>query len=118
MSGQVNAGDEGGLLAAFRALANADRLAVLRVLRECAPSGMNISQVAAATELTRFTASRHLQVLCVAGFVSATRHEKSIMHRLDPHGFEQVEDWLYDSAPTAAGRATDAWRESNMSGLS
>lgn len=90
----------GALLTALRALANGERLAVLQVLRGC-PAGLNISQVAAATELSRFTASRHLKLLCAAGLVTATRCEQSVVHRIAPQGFEPVEDWLYDMVPAA-----------------
>lgn len=92
---------DGELLTAFRALANGERLAVVRVLRDSPPAGMNISQVAAATELNRFTASRHLKALCAAGLVTSVRRNQSVVHRLDPSGFERVEDWLYATAPTA-----------------
>lgn len=92
---------EGDLLAVFRALANGERLAVLAVLRACDPRGLNISQVGEAAELNRFTASRHLKVLCGAGLVTSVRHNQSVVHRLDPRGFERVEDWLYESAPAA-----------------
>lgn len=87
------------LLAVFRALANGERVAVLTVLRECGPRGMNISEVGAAAELNRFTASRHLKALCAAGLVSSTRRNQSVVHRLDPRGFERIEDWLYETAP-------------------
>ena len=98
--------DDGALLTAFRALANGERLAVLRVLGGC-PAGMNISQVAAAAELSRFTASRHLKLLCAAGLVTASRREQSLIHRLDPRGFERVEDWVYDMAPASEPAETD-----------
>ncbi|SIT86711.1 helix-turn-helix transcriptional regulator [Microbacterium sp. RU33B] len=92
---------EGEVLTVFRALANAERLAVLDVLRACGSRGMNISQVGEAAELNRFTASRHLKALCSAGLVTSVRHNQSVVHRLDPAGFERVEDWLYETAPSA-----------------
>lgn len=100
MSDAQEAIADGGLLAVFRALATSERLAVLSVLRARAPRGMNISEVAAATEMSRFTASRHLKVLCAAGLVVSMRRNQSVVHRLDSRGFERMEDWLYETAPS------------------
>ncbi|WP_439590910.1 ArsR/SmtB family transcription factor [Microbacterium sp.] len=100
-----DAGD-GALLTAFRALANGERLTVIRMLRDASPLGMNISQIAAAAELSRFTASRHLKTLCAAGLVAVDRRKHSLVHRLEPSGFEVVEDWVYATTPDPELRAS------------
>ena len=89
--------DDRGLSRIFSALANADRIAIIDMLRGCATDeldGVSISRVAEATGLTRFAASRHLRILCDAGLVSATRKRHSTLHRIDVRGFYELEDWL------------------------
>ncbi|MFB7890607.1 ArsR/SmtB family transcription factor [Microbacterium sp. NPDC056044] len=93
--------DERGLSRVFGALANSDRIAIIDMLRGSAadePGGVSISRVAEATGLTRFSASRHLRILCEVGLVSATRQRHSVLHRLDSRGFDAVEDWLCGAA--------------------
>ncbi|KQZ85282.1 hypothetical protein ASD56_02670 [Microbacterium sp. Root166] len=95
--GQDISEEERGLRRVFAALANADRIAIVDLLRGCVedePAGVSISRVAESIGLTRFSASRHLRVLCEAGLVSATRRQHSVLHRLDAGGFDAMEDWL------------------------
>jgi len=80
----------------FAALANADRLAILSELRRQEGStacGHSISEVAARTGLTRFSASRHLRILADVSLTYATRNRRTIIYRLNVYAFEQVEDW-------------------------
>ncbi len=85
-----------GLAAVFAALANEERLAILRVLRDVrAGGGASISVVADTVGLSRFSASRHLRVLAQVGLVTVERDAQSLIHRLHPRGLDGVEDWLY-----------------------
>ena len=96
--------EERSLSTVFAALANGDRIAIIELLRECAseePGGVSISWVAASTGLTRFSASRHLRILCDAGLVSASRSRHSVLHRLDARGFDALEDWICAVTPGA-----------------
>jgi len=91
------------LAALFGALANDDRLTILRELRlrsmrvsgAANPKGASIDEVAQAADLSRFAASRHLAILREAGLVNATRVGNQKRHRLIPAQLEMLEDWLY-----------------------
>ncbi|WP_461474924.1 ArsR/SmtB family transcription factor [Microbacterium sp. HJ5] len=94
------ADDEGADDRFFAALASPDRLAILRELcvvwRENGRTGsLNIGEVAARTEQSRFSASRNLAILRDAGLVIGARDGYQVRHRLDASGFEPLEDWLY-----------------------
>ena len=104
-----------GLPRLFAALANSDRIAIINTLRDHArqhPEGLAISRVAQEAGLTRFSASRHLRVLCEAGLVTVTKRRRALLHKIDARGFEAGEDWLYDVSATVpwhrdAGAALD-----------
>tara|TARA_R100000365_G_scaffold3528_1_gene11925 strand:+ start:32085 stop:32453 length:369 start_codon:yes stop_codon:yes gene_type:complete len=83
------------LASRLRAVANSDRLRVLCALRE-SPSvrGLSIREVADACELTRFSASRHLDILACAELITVQRHGNRRMHRLCDDGFVVIEDWV------------------------
>lgn len=111
-------GQPGGLQQVFAALANSDRLAILEVLAESAarnPRGVPISKVADKTELTRFSASRHLRILVDAGLVVVERERQSLLHRLSSEGLNAAEDWvvrvtdMLDTAHDDDTDPVDAW---------
>lgn len=82
----------------FAAIANADRLAILATMRErrgASACPMTVTEVAHATDLSRFSASRHLRILCDAGLVDVTRRGQALLHELRSDGFDAIEDWLY-----------------------
>lgn len=106
----LNAADQAGeadpgvqLAALFGALANNDRLMILRELglrsgrvsRAANPKGASIDEVARAADLSRFAASRHLAILREAGLVNATRVGNQKRHELNPAQLDVLEDWLY-----------------------
>lgn len=83
----------------FGALANADRLALVHALSEGRARhgddrGMSITELARRTELSRFSASRHLAVLRDARIVTATVTGHATLHALDLRGLEELDDWL------------------------
>lgn len=88
------------LVELFSALANADRIAILRDLASCEQAGYaspfdtSISAIAERTGLTRFSASRHLSLLSDAGLVDVERVGYRKLHALRSEHFEQIEDWL------------------------
>lgn len=85
----------------FSALASADRLAILAELRRAAESSpsrsgtMTISEVALRLDMSRFSASRHLNVLREAGLVECVRSDRKALHSLSPSSLNALEDWLY-----------------------
>jgi len=90
------------LTAVFAALANDERLAILRTLADSAREtgrGASISSLADAVGITRFSASRHLRILATAGLVTVRRSGHALIHRLEPAGLDIVEDWLYAHLP-------------------
>ncbi len=88
-----------GIAGVFAALANADRVAIVRALRgtreEC-PEGLSITALADRVGLSRFATSRHLKILVSVALVTVTAAERSQLHRLDPRGFLGIEDWIFD----------------------
>lgn len=101
-AGRQSPPDQGevGLDMLFAALANSDRLALLRALsvhRERGyAEGVSIAGLALGTEISRFAASRHLAILRDVGLVHCNEVGRARFHSLNVRRFEQVEDWLYD----------------------
>ena len=82
----------------FQALANDDRLALLRaLLLQDVEDGAarSIAGLAAQTDLSRFSASRHLSILRDAGVVVVRRSGHRKLHYLNSRHFTHLEDWLY-----------------------
>lgn len=67
----------------FGALANADRLTVLRTLVVAGPNGMAAGEIASAIGATPSRASFHLRALADAGLVHAERQARSIRYLVD-----------------------------------
>ena len=92
------ASDAVDLTRTFQALANGDRLPLLRALLlqdvEDGPA-RSIAGLAAQTELSRFSASRHLSILHDAGVVVVRRSGHRKLHYLNLRHFTHLEDWLY-----------------------
>lgn len=84
----------------FAALANPDRLEMLSALLHASAEGKRlpgvaISQLAAAVEISRFAASRHLAILRRVGLVDVQLQGRRALHFLSASRFELLEDWLY-----------------------
>lgn len=90
------------LPALFRALGNAERLAVFRAVAE-SDEGMSIAEVTAATGLERVVVSRHLKRLRLVGVLAARWDRRSHIHWMDVRALEQVEDWIYATLPSSNG---------------
>ncbi|KAA9148862.1 winged helix-turn-helix transcriptional regulator [Microbacterium lushaniae] len=87
------------LASIFAALANDDRLAIIREMGECSDP-MTVTAIAHAVGISRFSASRHLRILCDVRLVAARPRGQALQHRLCRTGFEDVEDWLFsDTLP-------------------
>lgn len=101
MTDQQDAGElaSDGLEMLFAALANRERLSLMRVLLSDAKGdrlrGSSISMLASEAEISRFSASRHLSILRRAGLVEATYAGRRTLHQLNVARLEAVEDWLY-----------------------
>lgn len=86
----------------FAALSSDDRILIVLILGASANRdsrgygvGLSIAEVARRTELSRFSASRHLRILRESGLVRASRSGQELRHSLHTGGLEELEDWLY-----------------------
>lgn len=81
----------------FAALANNDRLLILSVMLAAEAEGrhFSITRLAAATEISRFAASRHLAILRRVGLIQVQFEGRRAIHQLSASRFEALEDWLY-----------------------
>lgn len=87
------------LAAAMRAAGNPDRVRILEVLRQSRANrrtALTITDIARATELSRFSASRHLAVLVEARLVHCAVNGSSRLHSLCVDTFEMIEDWVIE----------------------
>lgn len=78
----------------FAALGDPARLAMVGLLRK---KPLRSGDIAAALDLTRPTASRHLGVLRRAGLVEETGLEddaRARLYQLRPHRFGELRSWL------------------------
>lgn len=73
---------------------------------------MTISELALRTELSRFSASRHLHILRRSGLVVAEQNGSRLLHRLSGAALEQIEDWIFPLV-TKASHALDGSTPSN-----
>ena len=88
--------EEDPLTARVRAISNGFRREILRVLlqRRSEESGLSITQIAEALEVTRFSASRHLHILRTAGLLTATPDPPHIRYRLECDALLVIDEWL------------------------
>lgn len=80
------------------AIAFSERRALLTSLLDAqnrGEQGCTITELAAVTGTTRFTASRHLAILRAAGLVTATAVGNRRLHRIDLDAVGAIDDWLY-----------------------
>ena len=87
----------GSLESVFRALASHDRRALMEALRTARDNGrptLSIEELALATGVSRFTASRHLAVLREAGLVGMQMCGYRHLHQLHDDALWELEDWL------------------------
>ncbi|PTT22890.1 transcriptional regulator [Microbacterium sp. HMWF026] len=85
------------LTTTIRALGVSERRALLDALRRArfdGVSGLSITDLAGATELSRFAASRHLAVLREAGLVTMTQDGYRRVHQIRFDAFLELEEWV------------------------
>ncbi|WP_127817746.1 hypothetical protein [Microbacterium sp. CPCC 204701] len=84
----------------FSAHANSEGRAIVDAVLQLAASGSGsfISEIAGATHLSRFSASRHLAVRRGAGILSAERSRSGFRHRVNVAALTVIEDWAYSRA--------------------
>ncbi|KAJ56404.1 ArsR family transcriptional regulator [Actibacterium mucosum KCTC 23349] len=75
--------DDAGALKAFAALAGADRLAIVKLLVEAGPDGLNAGEIARLLGAAPSRASFHLSTLAETGMVSATKQARTVTYRID-----------------------------------
>lgn len=93
-----------GLDRLFGLLADEDRRVIVRHLAGIAPTGSaTISEVAFAAGLSRFSASRHLQVMREAGIVDMRKDGNRVLATLCAEPFLRIDDWLWDVVRTFEG---------------
>ena len=78
---------------AFEAIAHPVRRDLLDALRETGP--VSVTDLAARCEVSRSTASRHLEILRGAGLVVARSSAPALHHELDRSAFDAIDDWLW-----------------------
>ena len=86
------------LHAAFRALGNPERLAIVDALSR-SRDGMSVSHVSAQVDQPRLVASRHLKRLRQAGIVTARWERQTHLHWLNADIIERIEDWVCETLP-------------------
>jgi|GEM_PF-2934544 len=77
----------------FEAIAHPVRRDLLDALRR-APGPLSITELGELCDVSRSTASRHLDILRATGVVIAQRSEPSTFHALDRAALEPIDDWL------------------------
>lgn len=78
----------------FEAIAHPVRRDLLEELRKAA-APMSVTDLGDRCEVSRSTASRHLDILRANGIVSSRRWRTSTLHVLAPRAFEPLEHWLW-----------------------
>ena len=89
----------------FKALSDPNRLKILQLLRECCPSGCQmtetdesntVSRLADQFDLSLSTVSHHLKELRVAGLITMERRGKNVECGIDQEVLEELSD-LFES---------------------
>ncbi len=83
-------------MAAFAALGQPTRLAVLRLLMRSEPDGMSAGAIAEAVGCPQNTLSTHLSILARSGLVRGARAGRSIVYRADVRAMRGLVEFLVD----------------------
>ena len=76
---------------AFEIIAEPNRRAILGLL---ASSEQSVGEIERELRMSQPTVSKHLRVLCEAGFVEATVDAQRRLYRLKPELLLEVDEWL------------------------
>jgi DNA-binding transcriptional ArsR family regulator len=87
--------------AAIKALAEPNRVAILRLTRD---QPRSVGEIAAHFDISLQAVSQHLQVLKEAGLVSETRDGARRLYALEPDGLEAVQAFIADLWPDRLNR--------------
>lgn len=94
-------GESGGMDSWLALLANSDRRAIVSHLASLAHAdGASVGEIAFAAGVSRFSASRHLQIMKEAGLVDTERCGNRVHARLLAEPFRKVDDWLWSIVDT------------------
>jgi DNA-binding transcriptional ArsR family regulator len=94
--------------AAFGALGNRSRLAVLRLLVKAGADGLNVTAIRAATRMPASTLAHHLAALADAGLVRQEKQGRETISRADYDTIRNVTDFLMEDCCTGAFACRDA----------
>ncbi|MEM7719449.1 MAG: metalloregulator ArsR/SmtB family transcription factor [Pseudomonadota bacterium] len=83
-------------LAAFGALSNRSRLAVVRALVKAGPNGLKAGEIAEALGSSPSQASFHLSTLAESGLIVSQRNAKHIIYRVNFAVFQSVARFLLE----------------------
>jgi DNA-binding transcriptional ArsR family regulator len=87
--------------AAFKALAEPHRRAILRLVRD---QPRSVSEIADHFAITQQAVSLHLKVLREAGLVGVRRAGQRRLYLVDPDGMASLQDFFADLWPTGLDR--------------
>jgi len=76
---------------AFQVLADPSRRRVLKLLTE---DSMTINSLASHFDMSRPAVSKHIKILCSAGFVAIKDIGRERFCTLKKDGFEELHDWI------------------------
>ena len=91
--------------AAFHALAEPNRRAILRVVRDRPRS---VNEIAERFEITQQAVSQHLKILKQAGLVDVRRDGQRRLYVVRPEGLAGVRDFLAEFWPASLERLKQA----------
>ena len=87
--------------AAIKALAEPNRVEILRITRD---QPLSVGDIAAHFEISLQAVSQHLQVLKEAGLVSEQRDGARRLYAVEPDGLEAVRQFVEDLWPARISR--------------
>lgn len=88
--------EDAGIDAWLTLLANSDRRAMVSYLASIEQAdGASVGEIAFAAGISRFSASRHLQMLRQAGLVDTRKSGNRVIVTLVAEPFRLIDDWLW-----------------------
>lgn len=87
--------------AVLRALAEPNRRAILRLVRD---TPLSVSQIAAQVDITQQAVSLHVKTLREAGLLRVSGEGRRRLYLVDPDGFSDLQEFLGELWPAALTR--------------